>query len=105
MLTQTRIGQSGEYIVARELAAKGYRTNVDTRAPGATDIEARGTTASLLVQVKTAVAPNLPSELSGEERQKIRSRAAHLGWEPWGAKVQLDSRLNLVGSIVWHRLS
>lgn len=105
MPNQVEIGQAGERIVARELAAKGYRTNIDTRAPGSTDIEARGTSANLLVQVKTAMSPNLPAALSGEEERNIKSRAARLGWEAWEAKVQIDSKGNLVGAVGWRKLS
>jgi hypothetical protein len=105
MLTHTAIGQAGERAVALELMAMGYITNVDTRSPGSTDIEAIGLTANLLVQVKSAVAPNFPADLSNEEQGKIRLRAALLGWEPWSAKVQLDPWLNKVGNIIWRKLS
>src|SRR5258708_39296993 len=105
MSTQVKTGQAGEHIVARELAAKGYRTNLDTKGPGSTDIEARGTNASLLVQVKTAVSPNAPAGLSSDEERNIKSRAARLGYQAWEAKLQVDSGLSMVGTIAWRQLS
>jgi hypothetical protein len=105
MLTRTAIGQAGEHIVARDLVAKGYWTNIDTKSPGATDIEAHGSTTNLLVQVKSAVAPNFPADLSSEEEGRIRLRATLLGWEAWSARVQLDSWLNRVGDIIWRKLN
>jgi hypothetical protein len=105
MSTQVKTDQAGEHIVARELAAKGYRTNVDTRGPGSTDIEARRSTDNLLVQVKTAVAPNAPAGLSSDEERNIKSRAAREGYQAWEAKLQVDSALNMVGAIAWRQLS
>ena len=105
MPNQVEIGQVGERIVAHELATKGYRTNIDTKAPGSTDIEARGTNAGLLVQVKTATSPNSPPAISGDEERNIKSRAIRLGFEAWEAKVQVDARLNLVGAIGWRKLN
>lgn len=105
MLTQVQIGQAGERFVARELAAKGYWTNVDTKAPGSTDVEALGTNVSLRVQVKTAVSPNSPAALSTEEERNIKALAARNGSEAWEARVQVDPKLNLVGAIGWRKLS
>jgi|SRR5271163_641204 len=105
MPTRVEIGQAGEHFVARELAAKGYRTNVDTKASGSTDVEARGTNTNLRVQVKTAISPNSPAALSTEEERNIKALAARHGSEAWEAKVQVDQKLNLVGAIGWRKLS
>lgn len=104
MASVVQIGQAGERIVAAWLATKGYRTNVDTKLPGSTDIEASGTNTSLLVQVKTAVSPNMAATLSSEELRNIKSRAASLGWEAWEARVQLDLKLKLASEILWRKL-
>jgi hypothetical protein len=48
MLAGAEIGQAGERIVARALAQKNWQTNIDTKAPGSTDIEARGSNGGLL---------------------------------------------------------
>jgi len=105
MATQAEVGRAGEHAAARVLGDKGYQTNIDTKAPGSTDIEARGTNVSLLVQVKTAMTPGLPAGISEDEERNIKSRAARLGWEAWEAKVQVDSRLALVGQITWRKLN
>jgi hypothetical protein len=99
------IGRAGELLVVAWLANKGYSTNIDTKGPGSTDIEARGTTASLLVQVKTAILPSLPDALSAVELRNITTRAARLGCQAWEARVQLDARLRPVGAIAWRQLS
>lgn len=105
MPTQVEIGQAGERIVARELAGKGYQTNIDTKAPGSTDIEARATTASLLVQVKAAMAPNTPASLSSGEESNIKSRASKLRWQAWEARVQVDAKLAAAGAVAWRQLA
>ncbi len=104
MATQVEIGQAGERIVAEWLSKKGYHTDIDTRAPGSTDIEARGRTKSLLVQVKAAVQPNKPVSLSSEEERNITSRATRLGYGAYEAEVQIDDKLQLVGEIQWRDL-
>lgn len=99
-----QIGAAGEQIVDSSLTSKEYKTNLNTRLPGSTDIEAVGTKDSLLVQVKTAMSPSTPVDLSSDEVRNIKSRAARLGYQPWQAKVIVDANLNLVGDIQWMRL-
>lgn len=87
----TDIGHAGEAVVVAYLKAKGYRiTSWDTRGPGATDIEAKGTQATLLVQVKTAIRPGHPCPLSALESQALTSRAARKGAQAWEAKHACD---------------
>jgi len=105
MATATQTGNVGERLVARWLAENGYSTNIDTKASGSTDIEARGNTKSLLVQVKSAVQPSTPDTLSADEMRNITSRAARLGFEAWEASVQLDQQLRQVGDIQWRKLA
>lgn len=104
MPTGVEIGGAGERIVDAALAAMGYHTNLNTRQPGSTDIEAAGSQVSLLVQVKTAVAPAVPSDMSSDEVRNIKARAAKLAYQAWQAKVSVDGNLKLVGEIVWKRL-
>lgn len=105
MPTQVQIGQAGERIVNQWLRNNGYSTNLDTRLPGSTDIEANGTKASLLVQVKSSVQPSEAASLSADEEKNIKSRATNLRREAWEARVQLDVRLQLVGEIMWRKLN
>ncbi len=105
MLTEVEIGQAGERIVARALGQKNWQTNIDTKAPGSTDIEARGSNGGLLVQVKTAALPNKPAVLSSDEERNIKSRAARLRWDAYEARVQLDANGRLVGDIAWRKLT
>jgi hypothetical protein len=104
-MTATTIGSVGERIVVHWLTVNNYSTNWDTKGPGATDIEARSNQANLLVQVKTAVAPNQSTTISSEERTRITSRAGRLGWQAWLAQVQVDRFGNQVGKTHWTQLS
>jgi hypothetical protein len=105
MATTTQIGNVGESLAAPALMDMGYQTNVDTRLPGSTDIEAIQNGRKLLVQVTATVWPSTPSSLSSEEENNIKSRATRLGCEPWEARVQLDTSLRVVGNIEWHNLA
>ena len=105
MMSSVDIGSIGERIVAQELVSKGYRTNVDTKLPGSTDIEAKSSAANLLVQVKTAVSPNQPASLSSDEERNIKARATKISYQAWEAKVQLNESYKLIGKIVWRKLS
>jgi hypothetical protein len=104
MATTTDEGAIGERIVAQWLFSKKYSVKVNTNLPGSTDIQATSNKVNLLVQVKTAVFPNVPASLSAEEKGSIKSRAARLSYEAWEAKVQLDADLDLVGNIIWQKL-
>ncbi|NLE57262.1 MAG: hypothetical protein GX616_02800 [Planctomycetes bacterium] len=100
------IGRAGEAVVVAYLKAKGYRiTSWDTRGPGATDIEATGTQATLLVQVKACLHPAQPCLLSSDELRALTSRAARKGAEAWEARVTLNSLLRAVGEPVWRKLN
>ena len=57
-----------------------------------------------LVQVKTAVHPNLPDGLSAEESARIRKRAVRMRWEAWLAQVHVDDTGALLGPLVYTRL-
>jgi hypothetical protein len=104
MTKQFDIGKIGENLVAHSLSNSGYITNVDTKLPGSTDIEAASDEANLLVQVKTAFLPNKPTSLTSEESRNIKSKAARIGYQAWEAKVQLDVNHRLVGDIQWRQL-
>jgi hypothetical protein len=106
MTTALQVGLAGERVVVDWLKAKGCGIDRwDTQSPGSTDVDASWTTKRLLVQVKSAVAPNQPSVLSGDEIAKIKSRAGKVGAEAWQAQVQLDSQLGQVGEIKWTKLN
>lgn len=105
MANPPEIDSIGERIAASALVGMGYQTNVDARQPGSTEIEAIQNDRKLLVQVKTAVVPDTPSQLSSEEERNIKSRATKLGCEPYEAKVQLDDWFRLVGKIEWRNLA
>lgn len=104
-MSTVEIGKIGEKKVVEWLLANGYTiVEWDTKAPGATDIEAKNTKAHVLVQVKTAVEPNTPADMSHEEVQALKARASRKKAEAWQAKVQLDSKHNLKGEIQWKKL-
>jgi hypothetical protein len=105
MLTSSAIGAAGEKIVTAALTRMGYSCYRNTQQAGSTDIEATSSTKNLLVQVKTSVYPDVPADLSGEERRNITSRATRLGYEAWQAKVQINDNEELVGQINWLKLN
>jgi hypothetical protein len=105
MTTTVTIGTVAERRVAYWLEEYGYSTNIDTKDPSSTEIEARGNAKSLLVQVKSAVQPDKPDTLSADEVRSLTERAARRGLEAWEARVQLDQQLRQVGEIQWRKLS
>ncbi len=112
MPTEVEIGSAGESVVNAWLIKNGYRTNLDTRQPGSVDIvavkpliEAVGSQASLLVQVKTALSPNTPADISSDELRNINAQAARLGFHSWLAQVVVDSNLRPIGDIAWRKLT
>src|ERR1700739_1168024 len=105
MLTAGQIGKVGEVYVSNWLAAKGYSGICNTQLPGSTDIEANGYPTSLLVQVKTAVWPNLPAEVSPAKVKAIVARATKANRQAWSARVQINDAGELLGEIAWKRLS
>lgn len=104
-MTSAEIGNFGERHATAWLQSKGYQCYRNTQQPGSTDIEARGSTKSLLVQVKTGLSPSPAPGLSGEEQRNISSRASNLGYEAWLAQVQIDARGSLLGEITWNKLN
>jgi hypothetical protein len=104
MLNTTEIGAAGEKIVNAWLLQNGYNTDLDTRQPGSTNIQAVSQKASLLVQIKSSVAPNVPADLSTDEMRNIKARTLPIGFQAWQVKVTIDSQLRLIGSIQWNHL-
>ncbi|MGB7591365.1 MAG: hypothetical protein WCD04_14885 [Terriglobia bacterium] len=110
-MTSAEIGSYGEQYVTAFLASKGFTCQQNTQLPGSTDIEATikdvygHITKALLVQVKTAVTPNAPADLSAEDKKAIVVRANLYSAEAWLAQVNLDSRGNQLGDIKWTKLN
>ena len=102
-MTAVDVGRAGEAVIVKELQAKGYTIiRWDTQSPGSSDIEAN-TGTHLLVQVKSAVSPNVAASLSSDEERNIKSRATRIGAQAWEARVQLDSGLRN-GTVSWRHL-
>ena len=105
MSSATDIGPRGERHVVDWLKAEGYSIiKWNTQASGSTDIEAKSSSKRLLVQVKTAVYPTDPAQLSAEEEKTITTRAAKLGAQAWEARVQVGSNLDLIGNVQWRKI-
>lgn len=100
------IGKAGEMIVENWLRTHNWRNIIrNTQQPGGTDIQADGgTSGNILVQVKTALTPNQPSEISELEKSAITSRATRLNRIAYSAYVVIDSNKNLIGEIRWRKL-
>jgi hypothetical protein len=104
MYTHADVGHTGEHIVTNWLSEKGYVTHLLSKGPDAIDIEAQGQISKLLVQVRSAIEPELPKSLSNNDEIRIKSHAVALGYIPWEAKIQLDNELRMIGKIQWRRL-
>jgi Holliday junction resolvase len=104
-LSSYNIGLAGETVVVDILKANGFQiVRWDTKAPGATDIEANSYNRRLLVQVKSAVYPNEPATLSNSEISSIKSRAAMKNAEAWQVRVQLRSNLGPYRDPEWSQI-
>ncbi len=110
-MTVAEIGGIGERHVTAALQALGFSCYRNTQLPGSTDIEAKQKDSSgnnikiLLVQVKTALTPNSPADLSPDEKQGIVSRANRNNGEAWLGQVRISSDGDLVGKITWAKLN
>jgi Holliday junction resolvase-like predicted endonuclease len=104
-LTAAEIGYYGERHATAWLTANGYSCYQNTQLPGSTDIDATSSKASLYVQVKTAVSPNSPAELSADERKAIVARANRNNRQAWLAQVTIDENGDLIGKITWTKLN
>jgi len=102
-LTAVEIGNAGEKIVHNDLALKGY-TNIlrDTKQTGSVDIQADSTKmGNILVQVKTAIYPSVPAELTSEENTAIKAKGQRTSRTPKSARLQINDSKQLVGSIIY----
>ena len=87
------IGRIGEEAVVNHLTSRGRSEITLSPSPYATDIQARNPHGDLqLFQVKTAVSPFTPTDLSNLEIAAIKARAAKIGASAFAAKAQLSRR-------------
>jgi hypothetical protein len=66
---------------------------------------AKGKIESVLVQVRTFLHPQRPFKLSDYEMNALSSKALKLGLVAYAAYVTVDEQSNLLGEIIWERLS
>ena len=93
-IESVEIGKKGEEVVVKDLISKDITIDKhDTKAPGATDIEASNDETKFLIQVKSAKLPRNPGNMSSKDLQRIKSRATRINALPYLAKVQLDANL------------
>jgi len=103
-MTGAEIGSIGERHVEHRLTATGWKCKRDTQLPGSTDIEAEVGEKKILVQVKTAVSPATPADLSAEELRNIKSRENRSRRQACLAKVTVRSGGQLAQEIEWLQL-
>lgn len=96
--------KAGEGTIVQWLQDNGYTTNWEARSPETTDIGAEAVEAHVLVQIRSAVVPDMPSALSSDEERSLKARATAINYQAWEAKVQLDAKLQPVGQIMWRQL-
>ena len=103
-LTETEIGQAGERILTQILRHTCHNVKQGIRLPFARGIEADRDGVGYLVQVKTALAPNSPDDLSPNEAYNIKSRARLTNRTALLAKVTINAEGLRVGDIEWSKL-
>lgn len=103
-LTASEIGKIGVRILVTILRHTCQNVKPGIRLPGATGIEADGNGVGYLVQVKMAVSPNTPADLSANEAHNITSRARLTNRTALLAKVTINSEGLRVGDIEWTKL-
>jgi len=94
--------------VVRSLTDEGYVINAwNTAPPGPSDIDATREKVHILVQVRSAVYPNEPANLTEEEAQRLKSRATAISATPVIATVQFtDASLEaLTVPVLYTRLT
>ncbi len=98
------IGTAGEAAAVNELKSQGWKIHKwNTKSPGSTDIEASKGEKKILVQVKSAVPPDVPASLSADEERNIKSRAIKSGASAHVAKVTLDRSLKAI-DVSWKKI-
>jgi hypothetical protein len=86
------------------LQSKGFATTAQN-TPGVPPlIAAVKGNLRMLVQVRAAMAPSAPADLTAEEIGRLKATATPMGQVPWQAKVTVDSYGQQVGGIDWRRL-
>ena len=105
-LTSQELEQTGETLVESWLTENGY-SNItrETLFPSEREIRATGSLGNIIIQVRTFLHPGRPFKLSEYESHKIMLRASREKNTAYAAYVVVDEGKNLVGDIIWERLS
>ena len=99
------ITKKGEIEVVNQLKNAGWNVqDWDPSAEGSKDIVASASGKKIMVQVKTAVSPNDPPNLTRPEVETMAARARQLNAEGFQARVKFDPAMNRLGNIFWKRL-
>lgn len=105
-LSATEIEATGESHIEEWLIENGYSNIMkQTLFPDEREIMAVGNVETILIQVRTFVYPGTPFKLTETETHKIRLRASINKNVAYAAYVVIDENKNLVGEIIWERLS
>lgn len=102
----TELLQSGIEHLKQWLVKHGYmeiKTNI--WQPDSADILAKGPTEEIFVQIKAAAHTGGHVLLNATDKYALIEMAARLERIPYIAYVVVDTDKNLVGEIVWERLS
>ncbi len=93
------IGRIGESWVVSHLAKLEFTIKHDTKLQGPADIEAIKPEHHLLIQVKTALEPNEPADLTAEDAASLQVRAKALSAIPLLAQLVVNKKGQRVGPI------
>ena len=105
-LPLTEITMAGVQHLENWLTENGYSSSApEIWQTGTADIKADSKQENILIQVKTVLHPNDYVLLNGTDRFALKDMAERLGRTAYVAYLAIDDDRNLVGEIVWQRLT
>jgi hypothetical protein len=105
-LDVAEISMTGDKLVEDWLINNGFSNVLNkTGQTGANGIEANGTIENILVLVNTSMEHAGPGKITDDDKVQLKLNAAVLTRKAYIAYVVIDPDKNIVGEIVWQRLS
>ena len=97
---------AGEKYLENWLSENGYSNIVKNTEPGRPPvIEANGSLENIFITIKIVLSPNKPLKLKNEEIMGIKTIENAISRKPYIAYIVIDEANQLVGEIMWERIS
>jgi hypothetical protein len=106
VLDSTEIVLAGVKHLEDWLKGNGYTSiAIDIWQPGSADIQANGKGEKILLQARTALHPAAKTLLNGTDKYALKEMAVRLKSIAYVAYLTIDQDKELIGEIIWERLS